>query len=233
MTKRGTPTAQPSKMRMARSRGAVTGPLLMLLGAWGAIVPFIGHSFGYGFTPDNTWTWTVARGWLEVLPGAATFIGGALLTTSAHRVSATFGAWLAAASGAWFVVGTLVGPLWSAGNIGVASGTGNHQVYEQLGMFSGLGVVIVLFAAIAIGRVSVVGVRDVSAAQARLDADADADADQDTANPAVRPVRTVSLPDADSTATSTSNLTNNADSTTGATDRTNESATPVTTSRPI
>src|SRR5271170_5754776 len=99
---------------MARSRGAVTGPLLMLLGIWGAIVPFIGHSFGFGFTPDNTWTWTVARGWLEVLPGAATFVGGTRLTISRHRGRAMLGAWLAAAAGAWFVPGTIVGPLWNA-----------------------------------------------------------------------------------------------------------------------
>jgi MFS family permease len=191
MSIRSRRTPQPSRLVMARSRGAITGPLLMVLGAWGALVPFIGHSFGFGFTPNNTWAWTAARGWLEVLPGAAAFVGGALLTTSAHRISATFGAWIAAASGAWFIVGTLVGPLWSAGNIGVASGTGHHQVYEQLGMFSGLGVVIVLLAAIAIGRVSVVGVRDVSAAQARLDLDSE----DSTAETAVRPVRTVRLPE--------------------------------------
>jgi hypothetical protein len=156
---------------MARSRGAVTGPLLMVLGIWGAIVPFVGHSFGYGFTPNNTWAWTAARGWLEVLPGAATFVGGALLTTSSNRVSATFGGWLAAASGAWFVLGTVLAPFWNAGNIGVPSGSGHHTAYEQLGMFSALGVVIVLLAAVAIGRVSVIGVRDVSAGQARIDAD--------------------------------------------------------------
>jgi hypothetical protein len=173
MNTQGTHADQPSRLVMARSRGAVTGLLLIALGAWGAIVPFIGHSFGFGFTPDNTWTWTAARGWLEVLPGAAAFVGGALLVISSHRVSATVGAWLAAAAGAWFVVGTLVAPFWNAGNIGVPTGTGHHTAYEQLGMFSGLGVVIVLLAAVALGRVSVVGLRDVSAAQARLDADRD------------------------------------------------------------
>jgi hypothetical protein len=158
-------------MAMARSRGAVSGPLLMLLGAWGALIPFFGHSFSYGFTPDNTWAWTAARGWLEVLPGAATFLGGALLATSANRLSAMVGGWLAAAAGAWFVLGTVITPWWSAGNIGTPTGTANHAVWEQLGMFYGLGVLIVLFAAIGLGRTSVVGVRDVAAAEARRDAD--------------------------------------------------------------
>jgi hypothetical protein len=198
MTKRATPTTQPSKMRMARSRGAVTGPLLMLLGAWGAIVPFIGHSFGYGFTPDNTWTWTVARGWLEVLPGAATFVGGALLTTSSHRVSAMIGAWVAAAAGAWFVLGTTVGPLWSAGDIGSPSGSGHHVVYEQVGMFAGLGVVIVFLAAVALGRVSVIGVRDMSVAQIDLTS-----APDDATFVKARPVTTVDLFDRDEGAETT------------------------------
>jgi len=155
---------------MARSRGAISGPLLMLLGAWGALVPFIGHYFGYGFTPDTNWTWTAARGWLEVLPGAATFLGGALLATSRNRPSALLGGWVAAVSGAWFVLGLAITPWWNPGTIGFASGSTDRAVIEHIGMFSGLGVVIVFFAALALGRVSVVGVRDVQAAQARLDA---------------------------------------------------------------
>jgi hypothetical protein len=156
-------------MVMARSRGTISGLLLMVLGAWGAIIPFIGHSFGFGFTPDNTWTWTAARGWLEVLPGGAAFLGGMLLAASGNRLNAMIGGWLAAAAGAWFVVGTVFSPFWSAGNIGIATGNAHHAVWEQLAMFSGLGVVIVTFAAIALGRTSVIGVRDVAAAEARQD----------------------------------------------------------------
>src|SRR5260370_1022494 len=37
--------------RILRSRGAASGVLLMLLGAWGALVPFIGPYFGYAYTP--------------------------------------------------------------------------------------------------------------------------------------------------------------------------------------
>jgi hypothetical protein len=152
---------RPSRMVMVRSRGTLTGVLLMILGVWGALVPFIGHSFSYGFSPDNTWTWTAARGWLEVLPGAATFIGGLLITVSAHRASAMIGAWLAAAGGAWFVLGTVITPWWSAGNIGVPLGSTNVIVWERIGMFDGLGVLIVFLAAVALGRISVVAVRDI------------------------------------------------------------------------
>jgi hypothetical protein len=152
----------------------------MVLGAWGALVPFIGHYFGYGFTPDNTWGWTAARGWLEVLPGAVTFLGGAVLTASASRPSAVLAGWLAALSGAWFALSSVLTPWWSAGSIGTADGGTNKAVLEHLGMFTGLGVLIVFLAAIALGRVTVVGVRDQRAAQARLDAQQQADEQEHT-----------------------------------------------------
>lgn len=155
------PTTRPSRLQMPRRRGAIAGPLLMLLGAWGALIPFFGHSFGYGYTPSNTWTWTAARGWLEVLPGCGAFLGGAILTLTAHRALAAFGGWLAAASGSWFVLGNVVSPWWRAGYIGVPVGDTSHGVWEQIGMFTGLGLVIVYFAAVALGRVSLVGVREV------------------------------------------------------------------------
>jgi hypothetical protein len=173
-----------SPLVMTRSRGAVTGLLLMALGAWGALVPFFGHSFGYGFTPDNTWAWTSARGWLEVAPGAAAFVGGAMLITAGNRLSAMVGGWLAAAGGAWYVVGTVIAPWWSAGNIGTPTGNAHHAVWEQLGMFSGLGVVIAVLAGIAIGRSSVIGVRDVAAAEARRDRAIDVTDDATATQPA-------------------------------------------------
>jgi hypothetical protein len=168
-THRAPTTRQPSRMVMARSRGAMVGTLLVVLGAWGAIIPFIGHSFGYGYTPNNTWTWTAGRFWLELLPGVVTMVCGWLIATSRSRVTGTIAGWVAAAAGAWFVLGTVVSPLWNSGFNGVPSGNAHHGAYEQLGMFAGLGVLIVFLAAIAIGRFSVVGVRDVAVGRARMD----------------------------------------------------------------
>jgi hypothetical protein len=167
-------------MATARSRGAMTGLLLMLLGAWGAIIPFIGHYFGYGFTPNGNWQWTAARWWLEVLPGIATFVAGFLISTTANRATAMFAGWLGAAAGAWFVLGTTFSPLWSAGYIGRPDGSSTLAVWEHVGMFQGLGVVIVLLSAFALGRFSVVGVRDVAAYEARRSATTDT-TDGDTA----------------------------------------------------
>lgn len=152
-------TSRLSRLSMARRRGAVSGPLIMLLGAWGALIPFFGHSFGFGYTPSNTWTWTAARGWLEVAPGAAAFLGGLLLAVSSDRASATFGSIVATAGGAWFVLGTVVAPWWNAGYIGTPVGDASRGVWERIGMFTGVGMLIMILAAVALGRISLSGPR--------------------------------------------------------------------------
>ena len=149
-------------MRVPRSRGALSGVLLVLLGAWGGLVPFIGPHFHYAFTPDSSWTYTSGRLWLEILPGAATVLGGLIVLSSRFRPMAMFGAWLAALSGAWFAVGGILSLLWTTGGAaGHPVGGTATRVAEQIGFFTGLGVVIAFLAALALGRFSVVGVREV------------------------------------------------------------------------
>jgi hypothetical protein len=153
--------------RIPRSRGAVSGLLLILLGAWGGLIPFIGPYFHYAYTPDKAWSYTTGRLWLEILPGAAALLGGLVVLVSARRPLAMTGAFLAALGGAWFVVGNLVSTFWngSSPQAGVpAGGTITRLALEELGFFGGLGVVIVFFAALALGRCAVVGVKDAALA---------------------------------------------------------------------
>jgi hypothetical protein len=154
----------------------LSGVLLILLGAWGALIPFIGPYFHFAYTPDVAWTYTAGRFWLEILPGVVTAIGGLILLLSAFRPAAMVGACLAAAAGAWFALGSLVAPLWTGyGTVGPYAipaalypgtpvGGPVHIVAERLAYFTGLGVVIVAIAAVAFGRLTVVGARE--AAQA-------------------------------------------------------------------
>jgi hypothetical protein len=142
---------------MRRSRGAFSGFLLILLGLWGALIPFVGPYFHYAYTPDTAWTYNTARLWLELLPGAAVFLGGFFLMIAATRHTALFGALLAAAAGAWFTLGTGLSPLWNhhvtlGGS--PAAPTVYMRIMEQLGFFSALGVVIVFIAAAAFGRIA-------------------------------------------------------------------------------
>src|SRR5260370_28259710 len=59
-----------------RTRGGISGMLLILLGAWGAIIAFVGPYFGYAYTPDTTRADTPVRRALHVLPRAAALLGG-------------------------------------------------------------------------------------------------------------------------------------------------------------
>jgi hypothetical protein len=152
-------------LQMRRSRGAFSGFLLILLGLWGALIPFVGPYFNYAYTPDKAWTYNTGRLWLELLPGAAVVLGGVLLMVARGRHTALFGALLAAAAGAWFTLGTVLSPLWN--HIPMGGSPAGSSVYmrimEQLGFFTALGVVIVFVAAVALGRVASVasGIRDI------------------------------------------------------------------------
>jgi hypothetical protein len=154
------------RLQMPRSRGAASGFLLILLGVWGALIPFVGPYFDFAFTPDQEWTWTSARGWLEVLPGAATVLGGLLLLGSGNRATAMFGGWLTVIAGAWFVIGrALAGPL-GIGDAGTpVAATETMRVWLELTYFYGLGALIVFLGAVALGRLSVRSVRDIEWAQ--------------------------------------------------------------------
>jgi hypothetical protein len=139
------------------SRGRGSGGLLMLLGAWGAVIPFVGPYFGYAYTPDVTWTYTSGRLWLSILPGAAAFLGGLLIVGSERGTAA--GGLLAALGGAWFVVGQHVTAVFASSISPGSPATAAKAVFspatmkflEGLGFYYGLGVVIVFLAAIAIG----------------------------------------------------------------------------------
>jgi hypothetical protein len=161
--------------RIPRSRGGVTGVLLILLGVWGGLAPFVGPYLHYAYTPDKAWAYTSGRLWLSIVPGAVALAGGLLVVAAGHRAVGCVGAVLGVLGGAWFVVGGAVVKL-AVTNGSVSPGTplagpvgslssASRQILEQLGFFTGLGVLILFCATLALGRFSVVGVRDVALAE--------------------------------------------------------------------
>ena len=150
-------------LRVPRSRGALSGALLALLGIWGGLIAFVGPYFHYAYTPATAWTYTTGRLWLEIVPAAGTIVGGLIVGGTASRPVAIFGAWLAALSGAWYVLGGTLSTLWTTGGglaVGHPTGGTVTRAVEQIGFFTGLGLVIVFVAAVALGRFTVIGVRE-------------------------------------------------------------------------
>ena len=160
-----------------RSRGGASGVLLILLGAWGGLAPFIGHYLHFGYTPDKAWAYSSGRLWLSIVPGGAALLGGLLVAAASNRAVGWFGAFLASLGGAWFVVGApVIGVLVKSGSINPGHpfggtlgsvSTTTKVLLEQLGLFTGVGVLILFIGAVALGRFSVIGVRDAELAEAQ------------------------------------------------------------------
>ncbi|WP_116045161.1 PRC-barrel domain containing protein [Amycolatopsis palatopharyngis] len=158
-----------SVLSMQRSRGAVSGTLLVPLGIWGALIPFIGPYFNVAFGTDQTWAFSGDRFWLSILPGIVVVLGGLLLAPSANRITGGLGAWLALAGGIWFVIGPAMSQLWGAGGagapIGQPLGGAGMRTLEQIVAFYGLGALITALAAFALGRLTVRSVKDMGPAR--------------------------------------------------------------------
>jgi hypothetical protein len=128
--------------------------LIVLLGLWGALIPFVGPYFDYSFSPNASWHYTTDRLWLDIIPGVVAVLGGLLLLASNTRMRGALGGWLAAIAGAWFAIGPAVSLTWEHGRgpIGAPLGGTTRQTLELLGYFYGLGALIVALAAFAVGR---------------------------------------------------------------------------------
>src|ERR1700733_16313903 len=148
-----TPITHTETRRLPRTTGVLSGLLVILLGLWGALIPFVGPYFHYAFGGYQTWHYTSERLWLCIIPGAVAAIGGLMLLRNAHRTTGLFGGWLALAAGAWFAIGPSISLLWhSPGHpLGAPMGGHTRQAIEWLGYFSGLGVLIAGLAAFAMG----------------------------------------------------------------------------------
>src|SRR5258708_9302463 len=92
--------------------------------------------------------------------GAGALVGGLIALVSVSRPVAIFGAWLAAISGTWFALGTIIGHACAGSGFtaGKPFGATLTKVAEQIGFFTGLGVVIAFLAALALGRLSVLDI---------------------------------------------------------------------------
>jgi hypothetical protein len=153
-TPRTTPDRRSETLRLPRTTGAVSGLLIVALGIWAGLIPFIGPYFHYAFGSYQSWHYTDQRLWLDIVPAAVAVIGGLMLMTATSRVGGLTAGWVALAAGAWFVVGPPVSVLWhhTIYPIGTPTGGYTRQTLEWVGYFDGVGALIIALAAFAMGR---------------------------------------------------------------------------------
>lgn len=131
-----------------------SGVLIVLLGVWGGLVPFVGPYFGFG-AGASAWTWTRPFATLNVPAAAAAVLGGLMLLFATRSRLASLGGLLAAAGGMWFVLGPVFQPLWHETSALAVDRSGPTwmQVAKVLGYHDGTGLVIVVLAGFAMGVV--------------------------------------------------------------------------------
>ncbi len=130
------------------------GIALVLVGAFGALVPFVGPLFGYTMGSNTeAWVITELRVTLQLIPGLVAILGGSIMVGGGSR--ARLGAVLALLGGIWFTVGMEIWPAW-AGSDGMMMMGGNvwSTIASSLGYHDGTGVVIIVLAAYGLGASS-------------------------------------------------------------------------------
>ncbi|MGB2951937.1 MAG: hypothetical protein WBB74_00935 [Gaiellaceae bacterium] len=138
------------------------GLMILLLGVWGGIVPYVGPDFDYP-RGASAWQWTSTAWQLNLTAGALAVVGGLILAGAIFRAGAALGALASIVAGAWFVLGPVFTPVWHGGTtLGtLANGSTWMKVWVPLGYHYGTGLLIATFGALALGLLTVAAVRPV------------------------------------------------------------------------
>ncbi len=135
-------------------RVKIAAVIVGVVGIWGAVIPFVGPSFGYGMGNSQAWEWSESRLTLHLAPGVVAVMGAGLLM-GARRSGQLFGALLGVAGGAWFVIAPSLHPLWAGGMSGMSmDGSALSGALSALGYHYGTGAIIAIAAAYAVGALN-------------------------------------------------------------------------------
>jgi hypothetical protein len=134
----------------------MAGLLILLLGAWGGIVPYVGPAFGFSGDGTASWTWNLAHSLLFLVPGAVAVVAGALImfvgaVRPSGRALLAMAGLVAAICGAWFIVGPLAWRAMYGSNFFVGA-SGLRELAYWVGYALGPGGLLVALGAFVFGR---------------------------------------------------------------------------------
>jgi hypothetical protein len=149
------------RVRVYRPLGvAGMGFLAALLGAWAAIVGFVGPEFGYQATNNASWQWTTANWLLHLIPGAVAFVAGIVAValagaaTLVRRTLLRLAGLVIVAAGAWLVIGPALWPVFESGTPYGSAATAQTSFTNQIGANLGPGLLLVALGAMIYEAVS-------------------------------------------------------------------------------
>jgi hypothetical protein len=132
----------------------MAGALILLVGAWGGIVPFVGPLFGFSGDGSRSWTWNLPHALLSLAPGAVAVAAGILVMLAGGRLfrpGLKLGGLLAALCGAWFVVGPVAWPVLEHARVFVTASPQRELAY-WIGYSLGPGTLLAALGAFVLGR---------------------------------------------------------------------------------
>lgn len=142
-------------MEAPRLTARALGVVIAAVAAWGGVVAYVGPTFDFDLgTTTKAWAWTQSHTTLHLAPGICGVVGGLLLIVGGRKL-ARVGAVLGIVSGAWFLIGPTLEPLWNSNadpsaTVG-STGSTRIRVLEGIGYQYGTGLVLVLASALALG----------------------------------------------------------------------------------
>jgi hypothetical protein len=149
----------PTTERITKS---IVGGVAILVGAWGGLVPYIGHAIHFSADGSATWTWNLQHGLLYLMPAIAAVVGGSLLILSAwvdsvrgfelSKVILPIVTLLLGVSAIWFIVGPSVWPIFYSSHVFAAASA--ERTFAELVAYN-FGAGVVLGAMAAVGAASV------------------------------------------------------------------------------
>ena len=134
------------------------GAAIALIGAWAALVAYVGPTFGYPMPPGSdqpAWDWSASHTWRHLLPGVAAVVGGVLIfTASRSRVLA--GSLVALLAGIWMIISPFVVRAWLDGGGGGGGGDASTvmSIITPLGYHHVPGILTLGLSAFLIGRLT-------------------------------------------------------------------------------
>jgi hypothetical protein len=123
-------------------QSTIAGLVLIPLGAWVALSPFLVGSWDGEFH--------FSRFVLAVLPGAAAAVGG-LVMLGGRRALVVWGGALAMAAGAWLMVGPAAYGVLGSNELGNGPGGESIRMLQWVGFFFGAGALVSLLSSFAVG----------------------------------------------------------------------------------
>ncbi|MHB1535583.1 MAG: hypothetical protein ACYC1D_13435, partial [Acidimicrobiales bacterium] len=132
----------------------------LLVGAWGAIIAFIGPLIGYRADGSHSWTWTTNHWLLHLVPGAVAVVAGLMILSRAGGRRATtrspFGlaGLLAVVAGAWFVIGPALWPVFESGPVFGPAGSHIAAFANAAGSSLGPGLLLAVLGGMALKSVT-------------------------------------------------------------------------------